>query len=53
MRVIFYSAGMFGVSSPGDSISSDLEKTCRRRYVCMGAGEESGYVEVCDKGQVA
>ena len=38
---------MFRTSSSGDSISSNLETAVPRRQ-----GEESGYIEVCSKGQV-
>ena len=43
--------GMFlGTSSPGDSISSDPERTAPRRW--WRWGEVSGNIEVCSKGQV-
>ena len=44
---MFYSVGSFRTSSLGVSISSRLERTALRRW-----GEESGYVGVCNKGQV-
>ena len=47
LRVTFYSVGIFRTSSPGDSISSNPERSAPRRL-----GEESGYIEVCYKGQV-
>ena len=40
-RVTFYSVRMFETSSPGDSTSSNHERTALRR-----GGEEPGYVEV-------
>ena len=43
---MFYLVGIFRTSSPGDSISSNPEKTAPRRL-----GEKSGYIEVCNKGQ--
>ena len=46
---MFYSVGIFRTLSPGDSNSSNSEKTAPR----LGEGrEESGYIEVCNKGQV-
>ena len=36
----FYSVGIFRMSSPRDSISSNLERTAPRRW-----GEEPGYIE--------
>ena len=44
---MFYSVGSFRTSSLGVSISGSLERTALRRW-----GEESGYAEVCNKGQV-
>ena len=44
---MFYSVGSFRASSPGDSVSSNHERTALRRQ-----GEESVYIEVCNKGQV-
>ena len=38
---MFYSVGIFRTSSPGDSISSDPERTTLRRR-----GEKPGYIEV-------
>ena len=46
-RVTFYSVRMFETSSPGDSTSSNRERTALRR-----GGEEPGYVEVFSRGQV-
>ena len=40
---MFYSVGSFRASSPGDSISSNHERTALRRQ-----GEESVYIEVCN-----
>ena len=45
---MFYLMQIFWTSSPEDSISSDPERTVRRRRWC---GEESGYTEACNKGQ--
>ena len=39
----FSLVGIFGTSSPGDSISSNPERTALR--------QESGYIEVCNKGK--
>ena len=39
-RVTFYSVRMFETSSPGDSTSSNRERTALRR-----GGEEPGYIE--------
>ena len=47
LRVMFYLVGIFRTSRPGDSFSSDSEKTAPRRH-----REESGYMEVCNKGKV-
>ena len=41
LRVTFYSMGMFETSSPGDSTSSNPERTALRR-----GGKEPGYIEV-------
>ena len=41
----FSLVGVFGTSSLGDSISSNPKRTVLRQ-------EESGYIEVCNKGQV-
>ena len=40
----FSLVGIFRTSSPGDSISSNPERTVLRQ-------EESGYIEVCNKGK--
>ena len=42
-----YSGEIFRTFSLGDSISSDPSRTALRRQ-----GEESGYIEVCNMGQV-
>ena len=48
LRVKSYSAEIFRTSSPGDSISSDLERT-----VLSKPGKEPGYIDVLQqKGQV-
>ena len=47
LRVMFYWVGIFRTSSPGDSFSSNFEKTAPQ-----GHREESGYMEVCNKGKV-
>ena len=44
---MFYSVGSFRTSSLGVSISSSLDRTALRRW-----GEESGYTQVSNKGQV-
>ena len=44
---LFFVVGSFRTSSPGDSISSNHERTALRRQ-----GEESVYIEVGKKGQV-
>ena len=41
----FSLVGIFGTSSLGDIISSNPERTVLRQ-------EESGYIQVCNKGQV-
>ena len=41
------SAETFRTSSLGDNISNDPERTAARRQ-----REESGYIEICNKGQV-
>ena len=43
---MFYLLGIFRISSLGDSISSNLERTVPSRQ-----GKESGYIEVCNKHQ--
>ena len=43
----FYMAGIFRTLCPADSISNDPERIAPRRW-----GEESGYEEACNKGQV-
>ena len=43
---MFYLVGIFRTSSPRDSISSNPEKSGLRKR-----GEESGYIEVCNKGK--
>ena len=42
---MFYLVGIFRSSSPGDSISSDLERT-----VLGKLSGESKYIEVCNRG---
>ena len=44
---MFYSVTMFRTSSPGDGTSSDLGRSAPK-----GRGEEPGYIEVYNKGQV-
>ena len=44
---MFYSMGFFRISSLGDTISTNPERTALRRL-----GEESGYIDCCSKGQV-
>ena len=43
---MFYLVGILRSSSPGDSISSDPERT-----VLGKQGGESSYIEVCNRGQ--
>ena len=44
---MFYLVGIFWASGPGYSISSNPEGRALRQW-----WEESGYIEVCNKGQV-
>ena len=44
---MFYSVEIFKTLNPGDSISNDPERTAARRQ-----REESGYIDICNKGQV-
>ena len=44
---MFHLVGIFRTSSPGDSISSDLERAAPGRQ-----GKEPGYIEVCNRGYV-
>ena len=44
---MFYLMGFFRTSSLGDTISTNSERTALRRW-----GEESGYIDLCNKGQV-
>ena len=47
MKVLLYMAGFFRTLCQGDRISNDPERIAPRRW-----GEESGYIEACNKGQV-
>ena len=46
LRVRFYLVGILGLE-PGDSISDNPKSTDFQE-----AGEEPGYIQVCNKGQV-
>ena len=47
LKVMFYLMEFFRTSSLGDTISTNSERTALRRW-----GEESGYIDLCNKGQV-
>ena len=44
---MFYLVGIFRTSSPGDSLSSNPERIALRMW-----GQESGYIEICNKRHV-